>query len=371
MFELVWENGQISVQGQSSRARKSPNCKTLPPHCLPSHTPLGGHANDNNATITRMGKCGSLGAELNEIRRVVPSGEVYFSEEEVDMVMPWLNYEMDHPLQQGYSSDFFHELSGVNMNEPSASNSFSLLVRRNSCSKVSRDTHKNTPFASVRSKLVDIAENNTNNVPSPSSGFSSLKMEKHGPVVCSNSSTMMNFSHFAKPAAIVKANLQNIGLKSRPGSVGIKIKGAAATVGVTNPAESTKVEVSGECPKISVTQIHQVTEPKPLEQDGAVSTKCDPSRKDVSKIDETSNLVGESGNKGKEAVEKHVEPAVVSSSVCSGNGAERGLKDPNQNLKRRRTDTEDFESQSEVSFLELHCFMLMLLSYLFYGIPLY
>ncbi|XP_047151031.1 transcription factor PIF3-like [Vigna umbellata] len=349
LFELVWEKGQISMQGQSFRARKSPNCRTLPSHCLPSRTPLGGYAKDNNTTITRMGKCGSLGPELNEIKRVFPSGEVYFGEEEEDedMVMPWLNYGMDDSLQHGYSSEFFNELCGVTMNEPSASNGFSLLDRRNSCSKVFRDTHKNTPFASVRSKIVDIAENNTNNVPSPSTGFSGLKMEKQGSVACSNSSTMMNFSHFAKPVAIVKANLENIGLASRSGSVGIKIKGVAATV-ATNPAQSTKVELFGECSKKAGTQSHQVTEPKPLEQDGAVSTKCDPSCKDVCRIDDTSNLVvGESVNKGKEAVEKNVEPSVVSSSVCSGNGAERGSKDPNQNLKRKSIDTDDFESQSE------------------------
>ncbi|TKY61609.1 Transcription factor PIF3 [Spatholobus suberectus] len=354
LFELVWEKGQISVQGQSSRARKSPNCRSLP-----SHSPREelGYAN-NNATNTSMGKYGNLGAELD-----------LSEEEEEDMVMPWLNYGMDGPLQHGYGSDFFHELSGVtmNMNELSASNNFSLLDRRNNCNKVFRDTHKHTSFASVRSKVADLAENNANSAtqhettqipPSASSGFSSLKMERQGPVMSCNSSTMMNFSHFAKPAAIVKANLQNIGLTSRSGRVGIKKKGAAATV--SNPVESRKVELSGECPKNSATQSHQVLEPskvvwkplepKPLEQDGAASTKCDPScKEDVSRIDQTSNqVVGEkSGNKGQEAVERSVEPAVVSSSVCSGNGAERGSDDPNQNLKRKSRDTEDFECQSE------------------------
>ncbi|CAJ1871224.1 unnamed protein product [Sphenostylis stenocarpa] len=348
LFELVWKKGQISLQGQSSRARMNPNCKTLPSHCSPSHTPPG-YANNNNVTITRMGKYGNLGAELNEVRRLVPSGEVDLSEEEEDMVMPWLNYGMDDSLQHGYSSDFLHELYGVTMNEPSASNNFSSLDRRNSGSKVFRDTNKNTLFASARSKVADIAENNTNIIPSSSSGFSSLKMEKQGPVMCSNSSNMMNFSHFAKPAAIVKAYLQNIGLTSRSGIVGLKIKGAAAaTVSVTNPSESTKVELSGECSKKASIQSHQVTEPKTLEQDGSVSTKCDPSCKDVSRIDQTSiGVVGESGNKGKEAIGKNVEPAVVSSSVCSGNGAGRGSKDPNENLKRKSTDTEDFDSQTD------------------------
>ena len=186
------------MQGQSSRARVSPNCKTLPSHCLPSHTPIG-YANNAISTNTRMGKCGNLGVELNEIRRLVPSGEVDLSEEEEDMVMPWFSYGRDDDsLQHGYSTDFFHEPSGV-MNELSASNNFSLLDRRNNCTKIFRDTHKHSPFASVRSRVADIAENNANNVPSGSSGFSSLKMEKQGPVMCSNnSSTMMNFFPFCK-----------------------------------------------------------------------------------------------------------------------------------------------------------------------------
>ncbi|KAK7397069.1 hypothetical protein VNO78_18236 [Psophocarpus tetragonolobus] len=317
----------------------SPNCKALSSHCLPSHSPVGyaNNNNNNNVTITRMGKCGNLGAE---IRRLVPSDEVDLSEEEEDMVMPWVNFGMDDSLQYEYSSDFFHELSGVTMNELSVSHNFSMLDRGNNCNKVFRDTHKHTPFASVSSRVADKAERNANNIPFPSSDFSSLKIGRQGPSMCSSSSTMMNFSHFAKPAAMVKANLQNIGLASRSASVGMKLKGAAATE--TNPAESIKVELSGECPKKLA--IHN------QDQDGAVSTKCDRSCKDVSKIDQnqTSNLVvGESRNKGQEAVEKGVEPAVVSSSVCSGNGAQRGSEDPNQNLKRKYSDTEDFECQSE------------------------
>ncbi|XLR00030.1 hypothetical protein HN51_054763 [Arachis hypogaea] len=49
---------------------------------------------------------------------------------------------------------------------------------------------------------------------SASSGFSGLKLDKQDQVMCSNSSIIMNFSHFARPTAIVKANLQNIGLSS-------------------------------------------------------------------------------------------------------------------------------------------------------------
>ncbi|KAK8596533.1 hypothetical protein V6N12_065019 [Hibiscus sabdariffa] len=32
IVELVWENGQVSMQGQSSKARKMPSCNSLPSH---------------------------------------------------------------------------------------------------------------------------------------------------------------------------------------------------------------------------------------------------------------------------------------------------------------------------------------------------
>ncbi|XP_020212751.1 transcription factor PIF3 isoform X2 [Cajanus cajan] len=326
LFELVWEKGQISVQGQSSRARKNPNCKSFPSHS-PRREVGYINANANNVTNTRIGKYENLGGELD------------VSEKEEDMVMPWWNYGVDDSLQHGYNSDLFHQLSGVTMNGLSSSDNFSLLDRRNNCNKVSRDTHKHSSFASV-SRVENIAENNTKGedtqIPSFSSGFSSLKMERQGLTMCSNSSTVMNFSHFAKPAAMVRANLEY--LTSRSASVGIKNRGAAATA--TNPDEPKKLGTHS--------YRHQVIEPKSVEHDGVVSTKCDPSWKDISKIGQTSNLVvGESENKGEEAAAKNVEPTIVSSSVCSGNGAERGSGDPNQNLKQKSRDTEDFEWQSE------------------------
>ncbi|XP_027352695.1 transcription factor PIF3-like [Abrus precatorius] len=387
LFELVWENGHISVQGQSSRAKKSSTLKNL-------HSPMGEDKDKEVGYNIKMGKY----TELKEITRPLPSSEVDFSQEEQDLI-PWFNYGMINSLQHEYSSDF-HQLSGGTMNDITTSNNFSLLVRRNSCNKIHSSCHvlsseqgilskgssaaagevdSDTPrtkasttnhlyqpssmhqsqrsFASVRSRISDIAENNTNNatqheqiplIPSASRGFSSLQ----GPVMSSNSSNMMNFSHFAKPAVIVKANLESIGLTPRSASVGVKNKGVAATG--SNPTESTQVDLSGECPHKSPIHCYQVVEPskfepKSAEHDADVSTKSEPSGKeDVPKIDQKSYLVvGESGRKEQEALEKRVEPAVVSSSVCSGTGAERGSHQPNQNLKRKSLDTEDFECHSE------------------------
>ncbi|KAK7337641.1 hypothetical protein VNO77_18225 [Canavalia gladiata] len=395
LVELVWNNGEISVQDQSSRARRSPTCKTLPSHCLPSHTLK---SKDKQVGYnTRMGKYVNLDGEV-DLR----------GQQNQDEMMPWLNYVTDDPFQHEYSSDF-HQLSGVAMNHLSVSNNFTLLDRKNNCNKALWDIYKHpscnvlsseqgilskgssagdidtsrpkvsttgqllypppsmrqsqTSFASsVTSTISDIDENKTNNatqhapcgeitqIPFASSGFSSLKVERQGPMMSSNGSTMMTFSHFAKPAAIVEANLKSIGLTSRSASVGIKKKGAAATA--RNPAESTKLDLSGECDQ--VVEPSKVDLKQSVEQDAAVSTKSDPCcKEDASKIDQTSNLVvGESGRKEKEGVEKSMEPAVVSSSVCSGNGSERSSHHPNQSLTTKSRDTEDFEGHSEVNDVE-------------------
>ncbi|MCI28334.1 transcription factor PIF3-like, partial [Trifolium medium] len=66
------------------------------------------------------------------------------------------------------------------------------------------------------------------------------------------------------------------------------------------------------------------------------------------KNDQRSNQVlGDGGAKGQTGAEKGMEAAVASSSICSGNGADRGSDDPNRDLKRKSRDTEDSECHSE------------------------
>lgn len=412
-FELVWESGQISSQGQSSRGRKSsPSCRSLPSHCLPSHSPRGrekdvGGGYGNNPKI---GKFGDLESGLNEIPISVPSREV-------DEMMPWLDYSMDGSLQNEYGSNFLHELQ-VTENDIPASNNFTLFDKRSSGNQIFRDSNKNsaepmnvskgssaeqvetarnkastnqlyppssnqcqTSFVTVRSRDTDITENNnaskgnqdvpygeTSRIPSSSSDFSSLKAQKQDPKMCGNNgSNVMNFSHFARPAAIVRANLQNIGLKSglisataRPDSIGIKNRGEASTS--SNPPESTLVNSSGECSKEPEIRCQKAAvqskadlkplHPKSLETNAVASKQSEPVCKESGiKKDQPSNQVlGDGGAKVQTAAEKGMEAAAVaSSSVCSGNGADRASDDPNRDLKRKSRDTDDSECHSEVS----------------------
>ncbi|KAE9618896.1 putative transcription factor bHLH family [Lupinus albus] len=414
-FEMVWENGQISSQGQ---CRKSPTfCRGFPSHCLPSHSLKGGDKDEaGHAMNTRLGKFQDFDSGLNEIAMSVPPHEVNLSQDG-DM-MPWLDYTMDGSLQHYCSSDFLNELSGVTENDLPQPNNFALMDRRrNGTNQEFKVSHKNsarnvsgpeevdvskgssarevdtsgpkvstsqlyppsshqcqTPFASVRSQVSDITENNTSNatehaprgettqIASSSSDFYSLKMQKQDPIMPTNGSKVMNFSHFARPTAIMRTNIQNVGLKSdlssgRPDGRGGKNKGAATTS--SKPPESIRVDSSGDCSKKPIMHRQQVMEqskadlkrlePKSLEQNAVASKQLDPVCKENSiKIDKTSSqIIAESGLEEQTIVEKSMEPAVASTSVCSGNDVDRVSDEPKQNLKRKSRAAEGSECHSE------------------------
>ncbi|RYQ89705.1 hypothetical protein Ahy_B09g096214 isoform F [Arachis hypogaea] len=398
-FELIWENGNIlTTQGQSSRAKKSPPRRSLPSHCLPSHSPKGRDRDAGYVNNSRVGKSGDLDTGLNEISMSVPSTEVDLGHD--DDVIPWLDYTMDGSLQNEYGSNFLHELSGVT-DQDLPSNHFS-LVDKSSGNQVFRDSHKNSAeqsnfssvsstgvdettrpkastvesylpssFISVRPRVSGVTANDTSNamlhppvteIPSSSSDFSSLKMQKQDQVIPSNGSSVMNFSHFARPAAIVRANLQNIGLKSVSSSTrseNVESMNKGAVVPSSNLPESTLADSCSECPKVlmgnnekAVEQSRddlKLLESKSLEQNIAGSKQLDPTCKEKAiKIDQTSNrALGETATNTQIAVERSTELVVASSSVGSGNCADRGSDDPIQNLKRKNRDTEDSEWHSD------------------------
>ncbi|KAG5035562.1 hypothetical protein JHK87_010472 [Glycine soja] len=88
-------------------------------------------------------------------------------------------------------------------------------------------------------------------------------------------------------------------------------------------------------------------QPKSVEQNVVPSKQSKPpGEESATKIDLFPNQVL-SGTKGQTTVEKSKQPIVASFSVCSGNGTNQGSEEPNQNLKRKRKDTDDSECHSE------------------------
>ncbi|KAK9161887.1 hypothetical protein Syun_008228 [Stephania yunnanensis] len=97
--ELVWENGQIMMQGQSSKSRKNP------PSSMMSHI-----SKDQGDAVTP--KFDKFGADplLNDFSS---SGNMGLAAPQEDDLVRWLNYPLD---DNDDCSDFFSELSGENLN---------------------------------------------------------------------------------------------------------------------------------------------------------------------------------------------------------------------------------------------------------------
>jgi phytochrome-interacting factor 3 len=402
-------------QGQSSRGRKIPASNNFQSHCLPSYTPKTRDKDIGYGTNSKMGKFGGMESILNEIPMSVPSDEMDLSQD--DDIMPWLNYPIDESLHE-YGSEFLPEISGVTVNEPSTQNNLASIDKRSSCSLVYRDCHTDsvndgvslgqgnvskvssagvgeatrprtstcplypssspqyqTSFSSLRSRVSDVTGNNTSNVmhravcgdptqvASAAGGFPSIKMQKKDPMLPSNNSNLMNFSHFSRPAALVKANLQNMGLMagsdlSSMGRMESKDKGSAASS--KNPPEPTLINSIDGLQKESSSQFQPLAVPskvdlKPLEDkpvEEPVASKQSEAfcQEDASKNDKSSNpVLSESATKGLPDGEKTTEPVVAASSVCSGNSVEGASDDPSHNLKRKCRDTEESDCHSDVS----------------------
>ncbi|KAJ6694383.1 hypothetical protein OIU85_005103 [Salix viminalis] len=382
--ELIWENGQI----QSSRARKIQTRNSLPPKIRDKDI--------GNGTNTKTGKFGTTESALNEFL-AVPAVEMRANQGD-DMV-PWLNYSLDESLQHDYCSEFLPELSGVTVNEHSSQSNFPSYDRR-SCNQSITDSHivsvhnglsleqgdvvmnssagdieanrprtsasqlypssseqckPSFPFFRCRdsTKNDDTTTNAVHHVIAPDSiraptsggGFPSIKMQKQVPAPSPINSSLMNFSHFARPAVLVKANLQNVGMRTSSGISTMerlqnKDKGS---IGLPK-------ETGSRCRPIMMSSKVEIkpTEVKPAEGSVPAELAEAMSQEGDSKSDRNCHQnFGESAVKGLADVEKTTEPLVASSSVGSGNSAERPSDDLTENLKRKHRDTEESEGPSE------------------------
>uniref|UniRef100_A0A6N2LIR8 BHLH domain-containing protein n=1 Tax=Salix viminalis TaxID=40686 RepID=A0A6N2LIR8_SALVM len=406
--ELIWENGQI----QSSRARKIQPCCSLP-----CQNPNIRCKDIGNGTNIRTGKFGMMESTLNELPMSVPAVEIGVNQDD-DMV-PWLNYPLDESPHHDYCSEFFPELSGVTVNEHSSQSNFPSYGKkgfshsvRDSCTvsvhnglsleqgDVARnssagDIEANRPRTSasqlypssseqcqtsfphfrsrVSAKNGDSSSNAANHVvsvdssrsPTSSGCFPSIKMQKQVPAKSTTKSGLMNFSHFARPAALVKANLQNFGMRASAGISNLERtqnedKGSIASS--SNPAECTPINSCSVLLKETSSHCLPVLMPSKVE---AKPSEAKPAEGLVpSELPENTIPEGDSKNdrncrqnacksaiKVVADVEKTTEPVVASSSVGSGNSLERLSDEPAENLKRKHRDNEESEGPSEVSFI--------------------
>ncbi|KAF9669794.1 hypothetical protein SADUNF_Sadunf13G0001500 [Salix dunnii] len=379
--ELIWENGQI----QSSRARKIQTCNGLPPKIRDKDI--------GNGTNTKTGKFGTTESTLNEFL-AVPAVEMRANQDD-DMV-PWLNYPLDESLQHDYCSEFLPELSGVTVNEHSSQSNFPSFDR--SCNQSITDSHSVSVHNGLSFELGDVAMNSSagdieanrprtsasqlypssseqcktsfpffrcrdstknddstsnavhhvnapDSIRAPTSGgFPIIKMQKHVPAPSPINSSLMNFSHFARPAVLVKANLQNVGMRTSSGISTMerlqnKDKGS---IGPKETGSRCRPIMMSSKVEFKPTEVKSAEGSVPAELAEAMSQEGD------SKSDRNCHKIfGDSAIKGLADVEKTTEPLVASSSVGSGDSAERPSDDPTENLKRKHRDNEESEGPSE------------------------
>ncbi|OVA13505.1 Myc-type [Macleaya cordata] len=418
-LELVCENGQILMQGQSSRNRKNLSCTGFSSPISKAQEKDGG-----DAVTPKIGRFGHMDAVLNDFSSSGTSGHMGLGQD--DDIVPWLNYPLDDTLQHDYCSDFFSELTGVNLNVLSSSqnnvvpfdknSSYSQMVRdshlasvhavanpqQRNMSKIDdeggpeptrpRPSHQfypsqlkefQTSIPSLRPRVSDFISCNSNNTQqaapcrnssqtSAGSQPAKTKMQKQDqgstrPPQQPNNSGLMNFSHFSRPAALVKANLQSISVAPSPGLSSLdrlRSNDKISAVSSSNPVESTLIDLTSGSRSVTGFQNQPVrmagkvdierSTSKPskellsTEQSGAI---C---RDDASRITrlpdqilrQTSSFAA-STTIGRPDTEKNIEPLVASSSMCSGNSAGGASNDLKHILKRKSREADESEYQSE------------------------
>ncbi|KAJ8439260.1 hypothetical protein Cgig2_030195 [Carnegiea gigantea] len=348
-----------------SKVSRGPSSNTFP-----ILTPKQAQEDSRMASSSKMAKLSSMDPGLTEFPLSVPSCEMGF-DQDVDM-LPWLNYPVHDPLHNDYASDFLRELSGVTVSElpteqPLGSkekrggflnNGQSSTVvnvaslKRGNSSKAPSSAEKHTrsesrevprfllPFQHNASKsgISGITGNNTCNIPhvtsqdsmgNPSSlcGFPSLRLQKLDAGQPSSSSGFTNFSYFSRPAAIARANHVTANDSKRLESDDKKCSLSSGT-------HANSLEVKESLPLKPTEESHSSNQ---------AACKRDVTMKDASQ----DQAHGTSITNARIAGEKNKEPVFATSSVCSGNSAERTSNEHAHDLKRKARETMESDGPSD------------------------
>lgn len=398
LVELVWENGQIMMQGQSNRSKRSPSFNDIP-----SQSPVIRDKYTVHGSSPKFLKFGGMESILDDAAPSVPSAEISLSHD--DEMVPWLNYPMNDGLRQDFCSELLPEISGVTGNEPSNHNSFATMEKRN-CGRMVNHSHivpvhngvnadfRNgskvcssstgllNPYSSLQGQIsfpslgsgvsdvvvnsanhkADVSYGDSNQGQSSGGGLVSMKMQSKNVESSSGSgSRLLNFSHFSRPTALIRANLQKTdGLTALCSSGVEKIVNEEKEPPSSSriPIKSTLIEQSNNSikennfhnqPSLVRSMVDSRPEMhKPLEEACTAERADALCQEDSIKNDNcVSQEIGASTTKGLTDGEKSVTPVVAASSVCSGNSAERTSNDQTHNSKRKHRDNDESESRSE------------------------
>nr|CAD1843530.1 unnamed protein product [Ananas comosus var. bracteatus] len=297
--ELLWEDGQIVMQGQSSRPKRS----FVPTPFNPSY---------NNRFQDKDIKNEILPKQLNHFESGDPTVRHDFftsdplndKDDDDDDSVPWINYPMvDDSLSNDFCSEFLAEFSGLNPNNVSISHNTDQIVRGSSSMENNHAPSKaviggSGGFTSRSGQLLESSQQHLNSghaVKSKATDFgtaSSIVTHSRMPQP-SGTSPLLNFSHFSRPTIISKYSKRNGLTRAYAGS--LSARDAQKNNNHTAVANSNCINQQGS---------------------------------------------GFAPQKGPETI-------VASSSVCSGNSAGAASDDPKHGLKRKDCEGEDSGNHSE------------------------
>ncbi|KAH7676251.1 phytochrome-interacting factor 3 protein [Dioscorea alata] len=384
--ELLWENGQIVLQGQSNRHRKSLFANT-------ASTQLS-KAQEKDGS-PRVGRFEALDSVVNDLSPAVPSGNELNVQD--DDMTPWMNYAIEDSLQNDYCAEFLSEFSGVDLNSLNANN-IGMPADRGSGFGLVRDSrHVDHPPVSrgfaggvlepgrirtsqsfhspqqcqssipvSKSRVAEFSDfGSTSTQQGHCSDVSRTRSQKQDfsssepPRV---NSGLMNFSHFSRPVSILKPN--NIHSADR-----LRSNEKASTAGGSGPVESTLINSSSGLRNVSMTRgksagaSHDVglrSSKKVSHEDGTSvqqsignhqeealgNNKDNTNPSNINRPLDHNNHRSTSTALGKHATEKSPE-VIVASSVCSGNSAGALSNDHKHGAKRKSREGEETEYQSD------------------------
>lgn len=387
--ELLWENGQIVMQGHSSRPKKSSFPTIFSSECAGVHEKDGGDAGNPKAS-----RFDAMEPMVNDFSPSGPSADIGVSAQDDDMV-PWISYPMEESLpkdalQNDYCSEFLNEFTGANLNSPCAYNKRMATDGSSGLGQDIGNSHnvehehalkafaESSEASRVRnSQLFQFSQHCQSSAPSSKSRATDTgigdstkthlqNQDASSPKPLQLNGGMLNFSHFSRPAMLAKANLHGVGKKRTD-------EKATAPLN-SNTVESTLIESASVFESVTGVQGQSASVPPgmklqssvkppqeviPVEHSGAICQR-DASRKNNSNIlpnncskpaDQlaSSSVVASSALR-RHKTEKAPEAVVASSSVCSANSAGAASNDPKRGEKRKSREGEESGYRSEVSW---------------------
>lgn len=381
--ELVWDNGQLTMQGQSSRARKSHNLNNIPPH-LPK--PRGKYLENGNSE--RKGKSGTVESFLDDGLPGVPSTDNDLHQHG-DLV-PWLNYSAEEFLPDVFGvtvieqanhntlssmnkSSYIQTFGNSQKNHVPTNKKLEESIGMNGSSSRTglmplRSSHEEKPstpsFLSGVSDIANCSPSTTKNVVTRDSrhgrpstdGYLDMKIQKPDLASPGSRSSLSNFPFISRHTSLQKANLHHSAdLTASCSLLETMANKEKTTANGTNPVESHGLRASNlqkENDAHNQSSYSSKTEQipsgsQPCEKSCLVKKSYDFCQVEQGKDDLSLHQVtGSDSNKGFTDGVKAAEPAVAASSVCSGSSGDRASNDQPQ-LKRKCHDIGESEYRSE------------------------